>query len=334
MGKVNATKTKRMIKWGIVGAGNIAHSFSKDLALVNGGELTSVASRDLEKAKSFAAAYGAPNAYGSYEALFESKTVDIIYIATPHTSHAELSIAAMKAGINVLCEKPMGVNKGQVQEMIQVAKEKDVFLMEALWSRFNPTIKKVKELVDNGTIGDIGYLHADFAFYALDRDENGRLLNPGLAGGSLLDIGIYPIFLSYLLLGMPKNIKALSHFYKTGVEIQTSMIFDYEIAQSILYSGLNSNSEMKAQIAGSTGSIFINPRWHEATGYTLEKDGDSVVNEVGKLGKGYTHEIEEVHECLNSGKKESDLWNHQNSLDLIEIMDTVRLKTGIVFPFE
>lgn len=323
-----------MIKWGIVGAGNIAHSFSKDLALVNGGELVSVASRDLEKAKTFAAEYGALNAFGSYEALFESKTVDVIYIATPHTSHAKLSIAAMKAGINVLCEKPIGVHKSQVEEMIQVAKEHNVFLMEALWSRFNPTIKKVKELVDNGTIGEVGYLHADFAFYALDRNDNGRLLNPELAGGSLLDIGIYPIFLSYLLLGMPKDIKASAHFYKTGVEVQTSMIFDYDNAQSILYSGLNSNSEMKAQIAGSKGSIFIHPRWHETTGYTLEIDGDSTVNELGKLGKGYTHEIDEVHECLNSGKKESDLWSHQNSLDLIEIMDTVRSKTGIVFPFE
>lgn len=323
-----------MIKWGIVGAGNIAHSFSKDLALVNGGELTSVASRNIEKAKAFAAEYGAPNAYGSYEKLFESKTVDVIYIATPHTSHAKLSIAAMKAGIHVLCEKPIGVHKSQVEEMIQVAKENNVFLMEALWSRFNPTIKKVKKLVDNGTIGEIGYLHADFAFYALDRNENGRLLNPALAGGSLLDIGIYPIFLSYLLLGKPKDIKATAHFYKTGVEVQTSMIFDYDNAQSILYSGLSSNSEMKAQIAGSKGSIFIHPRWHETTGYTLEIDGNFTVNEVGKIGKGYTHEIDEVHECLNSGKKESDLWGHQNSLDLIGIMDTVRSKTGIVFPFE
>ena len=323
-----------MIKWGIVGAGNIAHSFSKDLALVKGGELTSVASRDLEKAKTFAAEYGAPNAFGSYEALFDSKTVDVIYIATPHTSHAELSIAAMNAGINVLCEKPIGVHKSQVQKMVFSAKENNVFLMEALWSRFNPTIMKVKELVDNGTIGEVGYLHADFAFYGLDRDENGRLLNPALAGGSLLDIGIYPIFLSYLLLGMPKNIKASANFYKTGVEVQTSMIFDYTNAQSILYSGLNSNSEMKAQIAGSKGSILIHPRWHETTGYTLEIDGDYTVNEIGKLGKGYTHEIEEVHECLLSGKKESDLWSHQNSLDLIEIMDIIRNKTKIVFPFE
>lgn len=323
-----------MIKWGIVGAGNIAHSFSKDLALVIGGELTAVASRDLDKARSFANEYGAPNAFGSYEELFTSDTVDVIYIATPHTTHAELSIAAMKAGKNVLCEKPVGVNKGEVEAMIKVAKENNVFFMEALWTRFNPTIKKVKELVDNGTIGDIGYLHADFAFYALDRDENGRLLNPALAGGSLLDIGIYPIFLSYLMLGIPKDIKATANFYKTGVEVQISMIFNYEKAQAILYSGLNSNSEMKAEIAGSKGSIFVHPRWHETSGYTLEINGDSSVVEVGKVGKGYTYEIEEVHKCLNAGKTESDLWSHQNSRDLIEIMDTVRSKTGIVFPFE
>lgn len=323
-----------MIKWGIVGAGNIAHSFSKDLALVQGGKLTAVASRDLERASSFAKEYNAPYAFGSYEELFKSNLVDVIYIATPHTTHAELSIAAMKAGINVLCEKPMGVHKSQVQEMIQVAKQNNVFLMEALWSRFNPTIQKVKKEIDKGAIGTVGYLHADFAFYGLDRDEQGRVLNPALAGGSLLDIGIYPIFLSYLLLGMPKDIKASAHFYKTGVEIQMSMIFDYENAQSILYSGLTSNSEMKAQIAGNKGSIFINSRWHEATGYTLVKDGNTVVNEIGKLGKGYTHEIDEVHECLNTGKKESGLWSHQNSIDLITIMDTVRKTTGIVFPFE
>lgn len=323
-----------MIKWGIVGAGNIAHSFSKDLALVIGGELTAVASRDLDKARSFANEYGAPNAFGSYEELFTSDAVDVIYIATPHTTHAELSIAAMKAGKNVLCEKPVGVNKGEVEAMIKVAKENNVFFMEALWTRFNPTIKKVKELVDNGTIGDIGYLHADFAFYALDRDENGRLLNPALAGGSLLDIGIYPIFLSYLMLGIPKDIKATANFYKTGVEVQISMIFNYEKAQAILYSGLNSNSEMKAEIAGSKGSIFVHPRWHETSGYTLEINGDSSVVEVGKVGKGYTYEIEEVHKCLNAGKTESDLWSHQNSRDLIEIMDTIRSKTGIVFPFE
>ncbi len=323
-----------MTNWGILGAGNIAHSFSKDLKLVPQGRLIAVASRSLERAKAFAAGYDAPFSFGSYEELFNCKEVDVIYIATPHMNHAELSIAAMKAGKHVLCEKPAGVNKSQVLAMVAAAKKHNVFFMEALWSRFNPTILKVKELVDNGTIGEIGYLHADFAFYGLDRDINGRLLNPHLAGGSLLDIGIYPIFLSYLLMGMPKEIKASANFYKTGVEVQTSMIFKYSASQAILYSGLTSGSEMKAQITGDKGSIFIHPRWHETTGYTLEKDGETTVHEIGKLGKGYTYEIVEVQKCLSQKMLESKLWSHKNSLDLIELMDTVRAQTGIVFPFE
>ena len=323
-----------MINWGIIGAGNIAHTFSKDLNLVKNGKLVAVASRSLEKARNFADEYNAPLAFGSYEELFQCEDVDVIYIATPHMNHADLSIAAMKAGKNVLCEKPAGVNKAQVLEMVKTAKAHNVFFMEALWSRFNPTVIKVKNLIDEGAIGKVGYLHADFAFYGLDRDQNGRLLNPDLAGGSLLDIGIYPIFLSYLLLGMPKEIKAGANFHETGVEVQTSMIFKYDNAQSILYSGLNSNSKMEAQIAGSEGAIFIHPRWHETTGYTLEKDGDKTENEIGKVGKGYTYEIEEVQNCLSQGKLESELWSHQNSLDLIALLDTVRERTGIVFPFE
>ena len=323
-----------MIRWGIVGAGNIAHTFAKDLALVANNKLNAVASRSLEKAKEFATTYDAPNAFGDYEELFTSDTVDVVYIATPHTSHAELSILAMEHNKNVLCEKPIGVNIGEVTRMFEKAKEKKVFLMEALWSRFNPTIREVKKLVDNGEIGTVGYLHADFAFYGLDRDEKGRLLNPDLAGGSVLDIGIYPIFLSYLFLGMPKKITAKSKFHKTGVEIQTAMIFEYENAQSLLFSGLTSNSEMKAEIAGSDGSIYIKPRWHETTGYVLEKGDEKKDVEVGKLGKGYTYEIEEVQRCLDGGKLESDLWSHQNSTDLCKLLDMVRKEADIHFSFE
>jgi len=323
-----------MVRWGIVGAGKIAHTFSKDLALVTGGKLMAVGSRSLEKAQEFAAEYDAPYAFGSYEELFLSDTVDVVYIATPHTGHMDLAIRAMEAGKHVLCEKPMGINKGEVEKMIKAAKENNVFLMEALWSRFNPTIKAVKDIVDKGEIGKIGYLYSDFAFYALDRDENGRLLNPNLAGGSLLDIGIYPIFLSYLMLGMPSDIVAKVHFHETGVEKQCSMIFDYPDAQAMLYSGLTSDSEMKSEISGSKGSVFINPRWHEATSYTLVRDGDSKTVEIPKIGKGYGHEIEEVHNCLATGKLESNLWSHQNSLDLISLMDSIRLKTDIKFPFE
>ena len=323
-----------MIRWGIIGTGKIAQTFVKDLALVGDNRLTAVASRSLSKAKEFAETYGAKYSFGSYEELFQSDVVDVVYIATPHTSHADLSIRAMDHKKHVLCEKPMGINSAEVKLMLAKAKENKVFLMEALWSRFNPTIKKVKELVDTGEIGSIAYLKADFAFYGLDRDEKGRVLNPDLAGGTILDIGIYPIFLSYLMLGMPKKITAQSQFYKTGIESQTSMIFEYENAQALLFSGLASNSEMKAEIAGSTGSLFINPRWHEASSYVLEKNGASEHIAVEKNGKGYTYEIAEVARCINAGQLESKLWSHQNTTDLCTLLDTVREKAGIRFPFE
>ncbi len=325
---------ENMVRWGIVGPGKIAKSFAEDLQLVEDGRLNAVASRSKDRAKQFAKEYNAPYFFGSYDALFKSDIVDVIYIATPHDSHYELTLKALNHGKAVLCEKPMGINKKEVEQMVKAAKENKMFLMEGLWSRFNPAIQKVKQLVDQGEIGNLEYLHADFAFHALDRDEKGRLLNLNLAGGSLLDIGIYPIFLSYLLLGMPKAIKASSRFYKTGVEIQTSMIFEYDNAQSILYSGLTSKSEMRAEISGQLGSLFLKPRWHESDGYTNEQDGKAIEIDLPKSGLGYVHEIEEVHQCIKNNKLQSSLWSHQNSLDLITLLDTVRRETGITFPFE
>ncbi|NNE78412.1 MAG: Gfo/Idh/MocA family oxidoreductase [Pricia sp.] len=322
------------IRWGIIGLGRIAHSFAKDLALVSGGKLNGVASRSMEKAQEFAKEYDVKHAYGSYEALFESDVVDVIYIATPHNSHENLSIEAMAGGKHVLCEKPLGVFPNQVERMIASANSNQVFLMEALWSRFNPSIKRSKQLIADGEIGQVGYLHADFAFHALDRDVGNRLLNPDLAGGSLLDIGIYPVFLAYLMLGMPKEIKASSNFFKTGVEMQTSMIFNYENAQALLYSGLSTKSEMKAEITGTAGTIFLHPKWHEAQGYSIEKAGEIVSYELPTIGRGYTYEIEEVHACLASKKLQSDLWSHTDSTNLAKLLYEIRLKTGITFPFE
>ncbi|WP_299162918.1 Gfo/Idh/MocA family oxidoreductase [uncultured Eudoraea sp.] len=325
---------KEKIRWGIVGLGNIAQKFADDLKLIADGELTAVASRDIQKAKRFGELNNAKHAFGSYQELFACTDVDVVYIATPHTSHADLSIMAMNEGRNVLCEKPMGINRGEVERMIASARKNNVFLMEALWSRFNPSIRKVKNLIDEGIIGEVGYLHADFAFYALDKDINGRLLNPALAGGSLLDIGIYPIFLAYLILGFPEKIMASSKIYKTGVDIQTSMIFEYSNAQAILYSGLTSNSEMKAEISGSEGTVFLTPRWHEAQEYSVEKNDKLEKVQLPTRGKGYEYEIVEVHQCLRNGKLESDLWSLKNTYDLIRIMDNIRKQTGVVFPFE
>ncbi len=320
------------IRWGIIGLGKIAHSFVQDLALVNEAVITAVASRSLEKAKEFASEYEVSLAFGSYRELMECEEVDVVYIATPHRFHANLSIMAMDLGKHVLCEKPLGINKKEVEAMIASSKKNKVFLMEALWSRFNPAIRKVKSLVDNGEIGNIAYVHADFAFYALDRDLKGRVLNPELGGGSLLDIGIYPIFLAYLLLGKPDEVLSTSSFYSNGAEIQTSIIFKYQHAQAVLYSGFTSNSTMRAQISGEKGIITIPERWHQAQGYSVQKEQQQEAFRLPTQGKGYFYEIKEVHACLAEGKLESSLWSHQNSLDLIGLMDTIRDQNGIHFP--
>ncbi|MEX0313252.1 MAG: Gfo/Idh/MocA family protein [Allomuricauda sp.] len=324
----------REIRWGIIGPGNIAKKFASDLKLVDDAEITAVASRNLERAQSFASDYGVENTFDNYDALFASDNVDVVYIATPHNFHKDLAISAMKNGKHVLCEKPLGINKAEVEEIIEVAKENNVFMMEGLWSRFNPSIQKIKDLVDSNEIGEVTYVNADFAFYGLDRSEDSRVLNLNLASGSLLDIGIYPIFLAYLFLGMPEQIQAYSNFHSNGTEIQTSMIFQYSNAQAVLYSGLTSDSKMEAKISGNLGEVVIQPRWHEADGYSLIKQKETKKIELPRKGNGFVHEILEVHECLKANKLESDLWNHQHSLDLVELMDTVRNLTGIKFPFE
>jgi predicted dehydrogenase len=322
------------IRWGIIGLGGIAHKFVKDLLLVDNAILSGVASRSIDKSNEFASKYGALKSYDSYEELYKSEEIDVVYVATPHSFHANNAIEAMKYGKHVLCEKPLGVNLSEVTQMIRVARENKVFLMEALWTRFNPSIIKIKELIAQDVIGAIKYVHADFAFPALDRAEDGRLLNPNLAGGSLLDIGIYPIFLSYLLQGKPKEIQAFSKMYKTGIEMQTSMIFDFDNAQATLYSGLNSKSEMKATISGTKGNIYIHPRWHEAQGYSLELGTEITHYNLPTKGKGFYYEILEVQKCIKANEIESNLWSHQNSKDLIALIDEVRAKAGVIFLFE
>ncbi|TAI48656.1 Gfo/Idh/MocA family protein [Flagellimonas allohymeniacidonis] len=322
------------IRWGIVGPGKIAHKFAKDVKITSDGVLSAVASRSVDRAQEFANEHKIPNVFGSYEAMFQSPEVDVVYIATPHNFHKQLALMAMQHGKHVLCEKPLGVNSEEVKELIRAAKDHNVFLMEGLWSRFNPSMRKVKELVDQGKIGQVSYIRADFAFYALDRDESSRLFNPELASGSILDIGIYPIFLSYLILGKPSAIKAFANFHPNGTEIQTSILFKYPNALSVLYSGLTSTSKMEAEISGSEAELLLHPRWHETNSFSFKKQEELKTIELPMKGGGLYHEIEEVHNCLKTNKLESELWSHEDSLVLAELIDEVRRQVGVTFPFE
>jgi predicted dehydrogenase len=323
------------LRFGILGLGAIAHKFALDLRLVKGANLIAAASRTDEKAENFAREHGVNHYYGRYEDLLADPAVDIVYIATPHDSHEKWTLAAIEAGKHVLCEKPMGVNRTQVECMVHAARERGVFLMEALWSRFNPTIMEVLGLLRDKAIGEVNYLNADFCFHYEKDDIGSRLLDARLAGGALLDVGIYPLFLAYSIFGKPSEIAALSRFdLRTGIDAQTAMILTFDSGIASLMSGFISKSDMTGRIYGTAGQIYIDSRWHESQGYTLVAGGKTEYVSLPKLGKGYTYEIEECIRCIAEGRLESPLWSHQNSLDLAEIMDEVREKVGLKYPFE
>ena len=329
---INSKMNKEKIKWGIIGLGNIAHQFAKDLKLVEEAELVAVASRNLDKAQEFAKNYDCKNAYDSYDAIMNDTEVDILYIATPHNSHAALTIKALQSNKHVLCEKPIALNYNDALQMIQASKENNQFFMEAFWTRFNPSFREAFSKIKNGEIGEVKFINADFAFTA-DKlgGEGNRKTDIELGGGALLDIGVYPLFLSYVLLGIPAEILAKSIFHESGADLQTSMILQYDNAQAILHSNFVSKSNMTATINGTKGTINLNALWHEAQSYTLTVDNQKEEHPLPTKGKGFTYEIEECHHCIKENRIESELWSHQNSLELIKIVDEVRNQIGLVY---
>ena len=321
-----------MLNWGILGLGKIAKVFAHDLSLLSDQQLVAVGSRNQAKADEYSQVYDEVSSYGSYEELLNDKSVDIIYIATPHDSHMEWTIKALDKGKHVLCEKPVGVNQAQVQEMVSAAKRNNKFLMEALWSRFNPTIKEVIHRCRSGHIGAVNHVNAEFNFNS-NNVKKERLFDINLAGGALLDVGIYPVFLAYSILGKPKEILSVCHF-KNEVDLQSAMIFKYAYGVASLSCGLNSDAENAANISGTKGRFILPTRWHQAQGYeeSIQKVRKKFDNPT--LGKGYTYEMEECYRCIKNGLIESPDWSHQNSLELISILDEIRDQIGMRYPFE
>jgi len=299
------------------------------------GRLMACASRDLSKAESFAKLHNAPLYFGDYESMLKSEEVDIVYIATPHNMHFENVLLCARYKKHVLCEKPLAVNKRQVLEMTQTAKEHGIFLMEALWTAFLPAIIQVKKEIEQGTLGETRHIQADFGFKA-EFHKDSRLFNPQLAGGSLLDIGIYPIFIALWLLGKPVDIQASVHKTITGVDDECAMMLTFANGQTAnLYSTVTCDTKTSCIINGTEGSIVIPSRFHEQETFIILKKGSSdEVRHAGIVGKGYYHEIEHVHKCLSLGLSESPIMTHDFSMALIDVMDTIREKAGIVYPFE
>ncbi len=323
----------KTFKWGIIGLGKIAHKFAEDLQRIPNASLHAVASRSEEKAKTFAVQYNAPNFFGSYDEIFTCADLDVIYIATPHAYHCENVLMCLEHQVAVLCEKPLAMNGLEVKRMITLAKFQKTFLMEAMWTRFLPTMTKVLELIGQGKIGEVKSIRADFGFKALF-DPHSRLFNQSLGGGSLMDVGVYPVFLSLLVLGKPTSVNAVANIGRTNVDENCGILLKYDNNRmAILQSSIVTNTGTEAYIFGEKGTIKINSRWHEPTSLTLMQDGKDPKDIFFDFDShGYRYEAEEVMRCLRNEKKESEAMSLDFSLDLIELLDTIRMKAGIYYP--
>ena len=324
-------KTDQPIRWGILACGGIARKFADDLTHAKNGHLAAVSSRDIKRAQEFASHYDpSVKAFGSYEDMLSSGEIDVVYIASPHGLHYEHTMLCLEAGIPVLCEKAFAINSKQVAAMIAKAREKKLFLMEALWTRFHPSIAKLQEIIASGVIGDIKHVVADFGFKA-EYDEEARWFNPHLTGGSLLDIGIYPLFISKLLLGQPLEMKATGVMAPSGVDMNCSIATKYASgATASLFSTFAAQTDTTCTVYGTLGKIYMHPRFHETKGMTLTiYGGEETVMETERLGWGYSYEADAVQVDLHAGRTENAWMSHQFSQELMGLLDEIRSQIGL-----
>ena len=321
-------------KWGILGPGGIARAFAKDLQLLEGHEVAAVGSRTQRNAQELAKTFGG-TAYGSYEELVADPTVDAIYVATPHPSHKENVIAALNAGKPVLCEKPFAVNAHEAREMVAAAEKNGVALMEAMWARFLPHYADVREIIASGVLGQILTVQADHGQRLADRNIP-RLVEPSLAGGALLDLGIYPVSFAHMILGNPANITASAVLTDKGVDAQTSMIFDYaDGAQAILTTTMIEQTPCRAVVAGVNGWLEIDRTFYNPTSMRVVLfDGSVTQYPHTYTGHGLREQAEVFKQLVQSGKNQSEILTWKDTVDIMGTLDAVRSQIGLRYPFE
>jgi len=323
----------KTIRWGILGTGYIAGRFASDLELVEGAELTAIGSRTVASAQQFADEYNVPNYFGSYEELAQCEDVDVIYIATPHTLHIENTLMCLNHNKAVLCEKPFAINSRDTEEMIALAQQKKLFLMDALWTKFHPHYKKMLDMVKGGELGDIKLVLSNFG-YVVTPEHSTRLLDPALGGGSILDIGIYNIFTALDVLGIPDDINVKIVATDKGVDEQCSVIFSYKNgAMASLFSTFRTTLATEAEVCGTKARVKLTPDFYTASSNVeLYADGTKTDLEVEReSGFGYQYEARHVNECLRAGLTESSVIPHAYTIMLMGILDKIRELAGVVY---
>jgi predicted dehydrogenase len=312
------------IRWGIISTGTIAKQFARALAQIPDAELVAVGSRTQESADAFGAEFNVPHRYASYAGLAADAEVDVVYIGTPHPMHKDDSILCLEHGKAVLCEKPFTMNAAEAEAIINTARAKNLFLMEAMWTRFQPAATKLRELLVAGAIGEVRMMQADFGFRA-NFDPKSRLFDPALGGGSVLDVGIYPVsYASMVFGGQPTQIHATARLGQTGVDEEAAMLFSYPGGRSAqLACATRLQTAQAATIYGTEGRIQV-PEFFKAERLIISRPNQP--DETLSLpfnGSGYRYQAEEVHRCLRAGQTESPTMPLDETLALMRTLDAV-----------
>ena len=318
------------IRWGVVGPGRIAERVVEDFAVVDGARAVAVASRSLARAEDFAARHGIERAYGSYGEILADAEVDVLYVATPHPQHAPIALAALRAGKALLVEKAFTATSAGAAEVVELARSTGTFVMEAMWTRFQPAVVRLRELVAEGAIGEVRMVQADLGVQR-DFDPEDRLFALELGGGALLDLGVYVVSFAQLLLGPPDTVTATGSRFPTGVDAEASILLGYEDGRSAaLMTSLRHALPGQARVYGTRGWIDVLPRFHHPQTIVLHRTGaEPETITRPQLGGGYSHELLEVGECLRAGRTESSVMPLADTLAVQDVLQQAADQLGV-----
>ncbi len=321
-------------RWGILSTGRIAGVFATGLASLPDAELVAVGSRSAASAAAFAERFHVPRAYASYDELVADPDIDAIYIATPHSSHAEDALRAIAAGKAVLCEKPFTINATEAATVVAAARARGVFVMEAMWTRFLPVFVAIREQIAAGRIGEVRLLSADFGFRTAVNPAS-RLFDPALGGGALLDVGVYCVSLASMLFGPPTGIQSLANLGSTGVDEQAAILLGHASgAMALLATATRTDTPHEATILGTAGMIRVAAPWWAARAYRITVDGVTEDCALPPLGNGYAHEAAEVARCVRAGLTESPIMPLDETIAIMRTLDALRAQWGLRYPME
>lgn len=321
----------KTINWGIIGAGKIAEKFTHDLQDLKHTRLVAISSRSQSKAEKFASRFNIPTAYAGYDKLVKDDNIDAVYIATPHSYHCNHTKLALEQKKAVLCEKPLAMNAIEVEDMQRSAQKNNVLLMEAMWTAFLPNYEYVKSILDSKKLGELLHLTADFGFFT-PFDTTSRLFNKATGGGSLLDIGIYPVFLALSTMGEPEAIESKAKFFENGSDAECEMLFKYGKKTARLKSTFLKNTKTEAFFECERGTIQLHSNFHEPTAVTvIDENNKKTYTDFKDNRLGYCHEIEHFNDLLRTSKTESPVMSFEVSQNLIKYLDMVRSKIGLEY---